>query len=78
MDRPIAVDCSFEKDGHVRVRRIALDDRWLVVEPGRQWVDEYGRHVLIIIPGGQVYEIVLSPGTLTWTVISAQRKTNII
>jgi len=78
MNRPIGVDCSFEKDGYVNVRRISVDDRWLVVDPGRQWVDEQGRHVLIMIPGGRVFEIVLSPNTLNWNLTSSRIKSNII
>lgn len=78
MNRPISVDCSFDKDGSVHVRRIAVDDNWLVVDPGRQWVDEHGRHVLIMIPGGRVFEIVLSSDTLNWKITSARIKSNII
>jgi hypothetical protein len=78
MNQAIGVDCSFDKDGRVHVRRIIVDDRLLVVDPGRQWVDEQGRHVLIMIPGGRVFEIVLSPETLTWTLASTKTKTNII
>lgn len=78
MNQAIGVDCSFDKDGRVQVRRIIVDDRWLVVDPGRQWVDELGRHVLIMIPGGRVFEILLSPDTLTWTLESVMTRTNII
>lgn len=78
MDRPIGVDCSFEEDGRVRVRRIMVDKSWFVVDPGRQWVDEHGRHVLIMIPGGRVFELLLSSETLTWQIVAARTKSNII
>ncbi|MDX1415443.1 MAG: hypothetical protein R3293_14700 [Candidatus Promineifilaceae bacterium] len=78
MDRPIGVDCRFEQNGQVQVRRMAVGDSWLVVEPGRQWIDEDGRHVLIMVPGGRVFEIVLSPETLTWKLVSSRTKTNIL
>lgn len=78
MAKAIGVDCTFEDSGKVRVRRIQVDDRWHVVDPGRQWLDESGRHVLVMIPGGRVFEILLSPETLTWTLISARTKANII
>lgn len=78
MSEAIGVDCTFNIDGQVRVRRIQVDDRWHVVDPGRQWLDEAGRHVLIMIPGGRVFEILLSFKTLTWSLVSVRAKTNII
>ena len=78
MQKALHVDCSFDKEGTVHIRRIAIEDSWFVVEPGRQWLDEFGRHVLIIIPGGRVLEIVLSPETLIWTIISDRTQSNIL
>ncbi len=69
MNQPVGVDCLFEKDGSLRVRRVQLDDQWLQVEQGRQWHDENGRHVLIQIPGGAVQEILLSPHALQWELV---------
>jgi len=62
----IGVDCIFEKDGAVRVRRITVADKWKGVEQGRQWLDETGRHVLIMLDGREVREIVLRSEELTW------------
>ena len=70
MSKTIAVDCMFNQDGRVRVRRIQLDDQWFSVEQGRQWMDENGRHILVSIPGTDVgtsvQEILLSTLTLQW------------
>ena len=63
---PIEVDCVFVADGTVRVRRIAVDGTWEPVEQGRQWLDDAGRHVLVMLHGREVREIVLDPATLTW------------
>jgi hypothetical protein len=52
----------------VQVRRIRRDERWIAVEQGRQWLDELGRHVLVMIDGRQVHEIVLDPGSLRWKI----------
>jgi hypothetical protein len=65
----IGVDCQFEVDGGLRVRRIFLDGRWLAVGQGRQWVDHLGRHVLIMLPGDEVREILLQPDTMTWRLL---------
>ncbi|MCA9984083.1 MAG: hypothetical protein KDE09_03730 [Anaerolineales bacterium] len=63
----VAVECTFSPEG-VRVHRIRPDDQWLPVEQGRQWEDESGRHVLIMVPGQQAQELLLRRGTLTWVI----------
>jgi len=65
MNTPIEVDCTFEADGRVRVRRVRLGRPWQPVEQGRQWADADGRHVLIMLAGG-VHELLLRADTLTW------------
>lgn len=62
----IAVDCIFSEDGGVRVRRLRRNEKWTPVEQGRQWRDEDGRHVLVMLGGTDVYELVLLADTLTW------------
>ncbi len=69
MNETISVDCIIDQDGRVRVRRVQLDDQWLPVEQGRQWIDENGRHVLITVLGGDVQEILLSPRSLQWELV---------
>jgi hypothetical protein len=68
----IGVDCQFEVDGGLRVRRIWLDGRWHTVGQGRQWVDQLGRHALIMLPGDEVREILLQPDTMTWRLLPAR------
>lgn len=62
---PVEVDCRFDEDGRVHVRRVRLGRPWQAVEQGRQWVDDNGRHVLVMLAGG-VRELVLRADTLTW------------
>ncbi len=68
----IGVDCVFEEDGAVRVRRIAVGGNWKGVEQGRQWLDDVGRHVLIMLNGREVREIVLRSEELTWSMKAQQ------
>lgn len=68
----IGVECIFAKDGRCRVTRIQIDDNWVSVEQGRQWVDRQGRHVLVRVPGQPVQEILLKPDTLTWGVVNGR------
>ena len=64
----VPVECTFQADGRVHVRRVRLEARWQVVEQGRQWVDREGRHVLVRLPGDRVQELLLRADTLTWEV----------
>ena len=65
MTRAVEVDCTFETDGRVRVRRIRLGRPWQPVQQGRQWSDAAGRHVLVMLPDG-AHELLLRADTLTW------------
>lgn len=71
----ISVDCTFLTDGSVRVRRVEIEGSWWSVGQGRQWVDENGRHVLIMLPNNQVREIILRGprlrgGSMTWEMVT--------
>ena len=66
MKETVDVDCTFAANGQVRVRRLRRGDRWEPVEQGRQWFDEAGRHVLVMLPNGTVSELILSLPDLQW------------
>lgn len=57
----LEVDCLFEATGRVRVRRVNGQS----VEMGRQWVDEAGVQVLVLM-GGRVRQLTLDKGNLRW------------
>jgi hypothetical protein len=62
----VGVECTFLIDGTVRVRRVEVDGRWQQVGQGRQWVDEDGRHVLVMLSGDRVYRLTLRSDILAW------------
>ena len=62
----IAVDCQISETGVVQVKKIKQGSRWISVGQGRQWQDGNGRHILIMLPSEEVWEIVLRPDTLIW------------
>lgn len=68
------VECQFSENGTVRVKRVKLGERWMSVGQGRQWQDGNGRHVLIMLPTEEVWEIVLRPDTLVWEKEESQRR----
>ena len=67
--QPVGVDCTFSEDGTVQVKKVLLNGRWLSVGQGRQWADENGRHVLIMLPGEPVQELLLQAGALRWALV---------
>jgi len=67
--KTVGVDCRFAEDGAVQVRKVLWNGRWQSVGQGRQWLDENGRHVLIMLPAEEVRELILQPGTLQWGLV---------
>lgn len=64
----VAVDCVFDANGTVRVNRVQTEDKWRPVSQGRQWLDQDGRHVLIMFSGEHVSEIILRPSSMKWEI----------
>jgi len=73
----IGVECRFEAHGRVRVRRIQIGETWQTVAQGRQWQDESGRHILVMLPGERIEELLLSAGDLTWWLVTRPRRTTL-
>jgi len=64
---PIAAEVWFEIDGRPRIRRFRWRDVDVpVIGQGRTWVDEDGRHVLVMGPDDRVYELKLDREDLIW------------
>lgn len=62
----LGVDFKITENGTITVRKIKVNDRWISVGQGRQWQDGNGRHVLVMLPTEETWEIVLRPDTLIW------------
>jgi hypothetical protein len=72
VDEPTAVEARFDDDGAVHPGRFAWNRNWLdVSDVGRQWTDEAGRHVLVMVANRQTFELVLRYDSLTWWVVRA-------
>lgn len=74
----IGVDCIFAANGTVRVQRVEMGERWQAVEQGRQWVDENGRHVLILLPGNLSRELLFSGKTLSWHMLPGRNHKQVV
>lgn len=70
------VDFQISETGIVQVKRIKQKGQWVRVGQGRQWRDQNGRHVLIMLPTDEVWEIILRPDSLIWE--KAPRRSDIL
>jgi len=70
--QPAAVEVHFAQDGSVRPRRFTWEQHWLdVSDVGRQWEDETGRHVLVMVAGRRAFELLLRRDNLCWQIVRA-------
>ena len=64
---PIEVTAHFEADGQVNPLSFARKGVVHTVEStGRRWSDEQGQHILVMVPGGKVFELVFAAGEGRW------------
>jgi len=67
-----AVEGHVEGDGAVHPRRFTWNQQWLdVTDVGRQWIEADGRHVLVMVAGRQVFELLLAREDVAWHIVRA-------
>jgi len=47
-------------------RFIWQGDIYKILEIGRRWQDEDGEHILVMLLGGQVFELILATDQISW------------
>lgn len=62
----LSVECVINENGRIQINKVQTNGKWIPVGQGRQWQDQHGRHVLIMLPNNEVWEIILRPDTLIW------------
>ncbi len=64
---PIEVTARFSEDGTITVQHFAWNGgRYHVESAGRQWTDDDGQHMLVMVAGGQIYELVFKGSEGRW------------
>ena len=64
---PVEVLVNFDLQGEVISKRFILKKvEYQVVSVGRRWIDEDGLHILVMVPGERVFELLFLPGSGTW------------
>ncbi len=63
----IGITVRFENSGRIEPLSFTLEGRVYPIEStGRNWKDEQGLHILVMVPGNRVSELVFSPSDLGW------------
>jgi hypothetical protein len=63
----IEVTARFDSQGKIVPLSFVLQGRTYPVEStGRRWLDEEGHHILVMVPGDQVFELVYAPHEARW------------
>lgn len=64
---PIQVTARFESNGEIQPESFRWQgSEYPVISTGRRWFDEKGCHVLVMVPGDQVVELVFVPAEMVW------------
>ena len=75
VDQPTEVAVRFAEDGRPHPLHFAWEGRRLSVSAaGRTWLDEAGRHVLVMVGGDRVFELLLRRSDLTWRVVGVPER----
>lgn len=63
----IDVTVRFKSSGHIEPLSFMLRGRLYPIESsGRSWSDEQGYHILVMVMGSRVSELVFTPSDLSW------------
>ena len=75
---PTAVEVHFDERGRPRVRNFLWGGKRLpVTAVGRTWLDDAGRHLMVMAPGDRAFELLLRRSDLTWRVVSTPLQENL-
>ncbi len=63
----IEVTAHFDSDGNISPLEFTWNGQLYRIEStGRQWKDENGQHILVMVPGGRVFELQFNPNSSQW------------
>lgn len=64
---PIDVTARFSIDGKIVPLNFSWREKnYKVASVGRSWVNETGRHILVMTPGDRVFELIFVPASNLW------------
>ena len=79
VDFPTAVEVTFDRDGKPSIRYFTLlGKRVSVTGVGRTWIDDEGKHVLVMGPSNETYELLLRRSDLAWRVVGVPARSFVV
>lgn len=79
VDLPTAVEVTFDRDGKPSVHSFTrAGEKVWVIAMGRTWVDDAGRHLMVMGPGNESFELLLRRSDLTWRVVGFPESTLVV
>lgn len=64
---PLEVTAKFGEDGKITPLRFTWKGSdYLVESTGRQWEASDGKHILVMVPDGRIFELVYNPKEVRW------------
>jgi hypothetical protein len=65
--QPVEVTARFDKEGKITPLRFNWKGSdYLVESTGRRWEAQDGRHTLVMVPGGRIFELIYTPMEGRW------------
>lgn len=65
--QPVEVTARFDLEGQATPLSFVWQGRSYPVDStGRRWQDALGQHILVMVPGDRVYELILAVGEIRW------------
>jgi hypothetical protein len=75
VDHPTEVEVRFEQDGRPYPLSFTWEgERLRVTSVGRTWLDDAGRHLLVMTMGDRVFELLLRRSDLAWRVVGVPER----
>jgi hypothetical protein len=75
VDLPTEVEVRFAQDGKPHPLSFTWEgERLRVTAVGRMWLDDAGRHLLVMTVGDRIFELLLRRSDLTWRVVGVPER----
>lgn len=63
----VEVTARFGIDGSITPYSFSWKgSNYSVVSVGRNWRDDFGKHILVMVAGDRVFELIFNPGEFVW------------
>jgi hypothetical protein len=64
---PVEVTARFDLQGEITPMNLVKDQKTIpVTGVGRRWSDSQGVHILVMVPGGQIFELLFAYAQNRW------------